>query len=127
MLKFISSVWYDGYLQLWFISKTYYMHAILKYWSCEIFSHLQVNSDVVYSKRNKYGDMDVIFVDKTYVGKLIVTKMIGSNNYNNITDSYKHAKSKLLCPFTLVIITILTSFLRGNAQSYSQVSHSTVS
>lgn len=84
------------------------MHVILKYWSCEMFFHHQVNSDVVYYKREKYGNLTVIHVDSAYVGKLVVTKMIGSNAYDNITDSYKYAKSKLLCFFTFVIITVLT-------------------
>ncbi|XP_047014934.2 coagulation factor XIII A chain [Ictalurus punctatus] len=52
----------------------------------------EVNSDVVYHKKDKYGNMNVIYVDKTYVGKLIVTKMISSNDYNDITNSYKYAE-----------------------------------
>lgn len=89
------------------------MHANLKYQSCKIFSHYQVNSDVVFSRRDRYGNMKIISVDTSYVGRLIVTKMIGSNDYRNITDSYKF-NSKLLFSFTFVIITVLTSFLRGN-------------
>ncbi|KAI5606463.1 hypothetical protein C0J50_1962 [Silurus asotus] len=57
------------------------------------FVFAEVNSDVVYSKRDKYGSMHVIYVDKNYVGKLIVTKQIGSNEYMNITDSYKYIKN----------------------------------
>ncbi|XP_046702172.1 coagulation factor XIII, A1 polypeptide a, tandem duplicate 1 isoform X2 [Silurus meridionalis] len=56
------------------------------------FVFAEVNSDVVYSKRDKYGSIHVIYVDKNYVGKLIVTKQIGSNEYMNITDSYKYIK-----------------------------------
>ncbi|XP_058256307.1 coagulation factor XIII A chain-like [Hemibagrus wyckioides] len=52
----------------------------------------EVNSDVVYHKKDKYGNMTVIYVDSNYVGKLVVTKMIGSNDYNDITASYKYTK-----------------------------------
>lgn len=53
--------------------------------------------------------MKTIYVDTTYVGKLIVTKMIGSDDYANMTDIYKY-KSKLLFSFTFVIITVFTIF-----------------
>ncbi|KAK3571138.1 hypothetical protein QTP86_003097 [Hemibagrus guttatus] len=60
------------------------------------FVFAEVNSVVVYHKKDKYGNMNVIYVDSNYVGKLIVTKMIGSNDYNDITDSYKHTKTSAL-------------------------------
>ncbi|KAK2854537.1 hypothetical protein Q7C36_006406 [Tachysurus vachellii] len=56
------------------------------------FVYSEVNSDVVYHKRDRYGNMSVIYVDRNYVGKLVVTKMIGSDDYNDITDRYKHSK-----------------------------------
>lgn len=73
-----------------------------------MFSHHQVNSDVVYHKKDKYGNMTVIFVDSNYVGKLVVTKMIGSSDYNDITASYKRTKSKSLYSFTFAMISVLT-------------------
>ncbi|XP_060776838.1 coagulation factor XIII A chain-like [Neoarius graeffei] len=50
----------------------------------------EVNSDVVFSQIDKYGNMKTIYVNTTYVGKLIVTKMIGSDDYANMTDTYKY-------------------------------------
>ncbi|KAF5905264.1 coagulation factor XIII A chain-like [Clarias magur] len=59
------------------------------------FVYAEVNSDVIFYQKDQYGNLNVIFQDSNYVGKLVLTKMIGSNNYNNITDSYKNIKSLL--------------------------------
>ncbi|XP_034160488.1 coagulation factor XIII A chain [Pangasianodon hypophthalmus] len=83
----------------------------------------EVNSDVVYYKRDKYGNMNVIYVDRTYVGKLVVTKMIGSNDHNNITDSYKYDKrvSRRQIQTQLKDASVLDSILAGSdVQLYTQ-------
>lgn len=70
---------------------------------------------MVFYKRDRYGNMNVIYVDKSYVGRLTVTKMIGSNDYNDISDFYRYAKSKLFGSFIFMIITVLTGyFFNGN-------------
>ncbi|TSK16040.1 Coagulation factor XIII A chain [Bagarius yarrelli] len=55
----------------------------------------EVNSDVVFYKKDKYGNMNVMYVESNYIGKLILTKMTGSKDYNDITDSYKYNKRQV--------------------------------
>ncbi|KAI9513928.1 hypothetical protein NQZ68_038330 [Dissostichus eleginoides] len=50
----------------------------------------QVNSDVVFHKRDKYGSMTPYRVEKTYVGKNICTKTVGSSRPYDITHTYKY-------------------------------------
>ncbi|XP_068092949.1 coagulation factor XIII A chain [Hyperolius riggenbachi] len=49
----------------------------------------EVNSDVVYSKALKDGSKVVEYVDKTHVGQKILTKEIGGNGAQELTDQYK--------------------------------------
>uniref|UniRef100_A0A669AZQ6 protein-glutamine gamma-glutamyltransferase n=1 Tax=Oreochromis niloticus TaxID=8128 RepID=A0A669AZQ6_ORENI len=53
------------------------------------FVFAEVNSDVVFLKRDKYGDLTPFRVDKTYIGEKILTKAVGSQEQNNITNTYK--------------------------------------
>ncbi len=59
------------------------------------FSCLQLNSDVVYHQSDKYGNSKIIYVDTTHVGKLVVTKSVNSNAYEDITSTYKYPEGKL--------------------------------
>ncbi|XP_026057540.1 coagulation factor XIII A chain-like [Carassius auratus] len=54
------------------------------------FVFAEVNSDVVYYKSDKLGNKNIISVDTTSVGKLILTKGVNSNNYEDITSTYKY-------------------------------------
>ncbi|KAK2503384.1 hypothetical protein MC885_018433 [Smutsia gigantea] len=49
----------------------------------------EVNSDLVYITAKKDGTHVVQTVDATHIGKLIVTKQIGGDGINDITDTYK--------------------------------------
>uniref|UniRef100_A0A3Q0T0R5 protein-glutamine gamma-glutamyltransferase n=1 Tax=Amphilophus citrinellus TaxID=61819 RepID=A0A3Q0T0R5_AMPCI len=53
------------------------------------FVFAEVNSDVVFLKRDKYGNLTPFKVDKTYIGEKICTKAVGSQQAMNITDTYK--------------------------------------
>nr|XP_028593639.1 coagulation factor XIII A chain [Podarcis muralis]XP_028593640.1 coagulation factor XIII A chain [Podarcis muralis] len=53
------------------------------------FVFAEVNSDVVYSKAMKNGTKVVEHVDKTQIGKLIVTKEEGGDKVRDITELYK--------------------------------------
>ncbi|XP_058141173.1 coagulation factor XIII A chain [Dasypus novemcinctus] len=53
------------------------------------FVFAEVNSDLVYIMIKKDGTHVVQAVDATHVGKLIVTKELGGDGMNDITDTYK--------------------------------------
>ncbi|XP_034284988.1 coagulation factor XIII A chain [Pantherophis guttatus] len=53
------------------------------------FVFAEVNSDVIYSKAMKNGSKVIQHIDKTQIGKLIVTKEMGSNKMKDITEQYK--------------------------------------
>ncbi|XP_048826964.1 coagulation factor XIII A chain [Brienomyrus brachyistius] len=53
------------------------------------FVFAEVNSDVVFYKRNKNGTLEQVKVDKTHVGQLVLTKDIGSDKSRDITSQYK--------------------------------------
>uniref|UniRef100_A0A8C9YM72 Transglutaminase-like domain-containing protein n=2 Tax=Sander lucioperca TaxID=283035 RepID=A0A8C9YM72_SANLU len=50
----------------------------------------EVNSDVVFYQRDRYGILTPYWVDKDYIGKAVYTKSLGSNSPNNITQNYKY-------------------------------------
>uniref|UniRef100_A0A671PZ23 protein-glutamine gamma-glutamyltransferase n=1 Tax=Sinocyclocheilus anshuiensis TaxID=1608454 RepID=A0A671PZ23_9TELE len=54
------------------------------------FVFAELNSDVIYYQSDKYGNTKIIQVDTTYVGKLLVTKRVNSNAYDDITSTYKY-------------------------------------
>ncbi|XP_072235163.1 coagulation factor XIII A chain-like [Leuresthes tenuis] len=54
------------------------------------FVFAEVNSDIIYIKRDRYGTMTPFKVDTTYIGKLILTKAIGSMTAQNVTFTYKY-------------------------------------
>uniref|UniRef100_A0A671WSF6 Transglutaminase-like domain-containing protein n=1 Tax=Sparus aurata TaxID=8175 RepID=A0A671WSF6_SPAAU len=54
------------------------------------FVFAEVNSDVVYQKRDRYGTLTPYRVDKTYVGQCIYTKAVGSSATHDITHTYKY-------------------------------------
>ncbi|XP_066481869.1 coagulation factor XIII A chain [Tiliqua scincoides] len=53
------------------------------------FVFAEVNSDVVYSRALKNGRKVVGLVDKTQIGKLILTKEVGVDGMKDITGQYK--------------------------------------
>lgn len=53
------------------------------------FVFAEVNSDLVYITAKKDGTHVVEGVDTTHIGKLIVTKQIGGDGMQDITDTYK--------------------------------------
>lgn len=53
------------------------------------FVFAEVNSDLVYITAKKDGTQVVEAVDTTHVGKLIVTKEVGGDGMNDITETYK--------------------------------------
>uniref|UniRef100_A0A8C1P522 protein-glutamine gamma-glutamyltransferase n=1 Tax=Cyprinus carpio TaxID=7962 RepID=A0A8C1P522_CYPCA len=59
------------------------------------FVFAELNSDVVYHQSDKYGNTKIISVDTTYVGKLLITKSVNSNAYEDITSAYKYPEGKL--------------------------------
>ncbi|XP_041824738.1 coagulation factor XIII A chain-like [Melanotaenia boesemani] len=54
------------------------------------FVFAEVNSDIIYLKRDKYGNLTPYKVDKTSVGSLIATKAIGAWTLQDITHEYKY-------------------------------------
>ncbi|XP_076014472.1 coagulation factor XIII A chain-like [Genypterus blacodes] len=54
------------------------------------FCFAEVNSNVIFLKRDRYGTMTPFRVDKLHVGKLLCTKAVGSNQRIDITHEYKH-------------------------------------
>ncbi|XP_053716104.1 coagulation factor XIII A chain-like [Synchiropus splendidus] len=54
------------------------------------FVFAEVNSDVVFWKRDRYGNMETFRVDKTHVGRIICTQAVGSTGAQDITSLYKH-------------------------------------
>ncbi|XP_033989112.1 LOW QUALITY PROTEIN: coagulation factor XIII A chain-like [Trematomus bernacchii] len=54
------------------------------------FCFAEVNSDVVFHKRDKYGSLTPYRVEKTYVGRNICTKSVGSSRPYDITHTYKY-------------------------------------
>ncbi|XP_067291170.1 coagulation factor XIII A chain-like [Pseudorasbora parva] len=54
------------------------------------FVFAELNSDVIYRQSDRYGNMTVLSVDTAYVGKLLVTKRVNSNTYEDVTSNYKY-------------------------------------
>uniref|UniRef100_A0A8C9XEY9 Transglutaminase-like domain-containing protein n=1 Tax=Sander lucioperca TaxID=283035 RepID=A0A8C9XEY9_SANLU len=50
----------------------------------------EVNSDVVFYQRSRYGTLTPYWVETDYIGKAVYTKSLGSNSPNNITQNYKY-------------------------------------
>ncbi|XP_078018791.1 coagulation factor XIII A chain-like [Epinephelus lanceolatus] len=53
------------------------------------FVFAEVNSDVVFHKRDRYGVLTPYRVEKTHIGQAVYTKSVGNNSYNDITHTYK--------------------------------------
>ncbi|XP_042543087.1 coagulation factor XIII A chain isoform X1 [Dipodomys spectabilis] len=58
------------------------------------FVFAEVNSDVIYIRAKKDGTHVVESVDTTHIGKLIVTKKVGEDGIEDITDTYKFQEGK---------------------------------
>ncbi|GAB0183761.1 coagulation factor XIII A chain [Grus japonensis] len=53
------------------------------------FVYAEVNSDIVYSRREKNGIQVIERIDTTHIGQLIVTKKVGDDGMMEITEEYK--------------------------------------
>ncbi|XP_076827261.1 coagulation factor XIII, A1 polypeptide a, tandem duplicate 1 [Brachyhypopomus gauderio] len=80
----------EGYYRCGPVSVRAIKEGQLSYPFDPTFVFAEVSSVVVYHKRDKYGHTEVVNVDPTYVGQLIVTKMIGSNYPEDVTNTYKY-------------------------------------
>lgn len=49
-----------------------------------------MNSDLVYHKKDKYGNLTPYSVDTTHIGKCIYTKSVGGTQPVDITLNYKN-------------------------------------
>ena len=56
------------------------------------FVFAEVNGDRVFWEVKEDGSMDVIGVDKKCIGKMIITKAVGKNDREDITNNYKHSE-----------------------------------
>lgn len=56
------------------------------------FVYSEVNSDIVYYNAMKDGSKELVYVDKTHIGRKILTKAIGSDEIQDITDQYKFSE-----------------------------------
>lgn len=54
-----------------------------------------MNSDVIYSRMGKNGSQVIEKIDTTHIGKLIVTKGVGSDDMVDITENYKFQEGNL--------------------------------
>ncbi|XP_074550147.1 coagulation factor XIII A chain-like [Halichoeres trimaculatus] len=54
------------------------------------FVFAEVNSDVVFHKRDRYGTLSPYRVDKLHIGQLIYTKAVGSFSPQDVTHTYKY-------------------------------------
>lgn len=63
-----------------------------------MFIFLQVNSDVVFHKRDRYGTLTPYKVDKTHVGQAIYTKAVGGSSAVDITHTYKYPEGNTRLP-----------------------------
>lgn len=55
-----------------------------------IYKNPQVNSDVHYLTRDKYGNVVSVYVDTTLVGRGLFTKHILADTPDEVTSTYKH-------------------------------------
>lgn len=55
---------------------------------------LQINSDVVFHSRRKDGTLEPVRVNRTHVGRLVLTKSPGDVTRRDITDQYKFAEGQ---------------------------------
>ncbi|KAM4536317.1 coagulation factor XIII A chain [Odontesthes bonariensis] len=53
------------------------------------FVFAEVNSDVVFYSQNRDGTMEPVKVNRTHVGRMVLTKNPGDETRRNITDQYK--------------------------------------
>ncbi|XP_018603652.1 coagulation factor XIII A chain [Scleropages formosus] len=56
------------------------------------FIFAEVNSDVVFYQRNKNGTLEPVRVNKSHVGRMVLTKDIGKESARDITSQYKFAE-----------------------------------
>uniref|UniRef100_A0A8C6VYB0 Coagulation factor XIII, A1 polypeptide b n=1 Tax=Nothobranchius furzeri TaxID=105023 RepID=A0A8C6VYB0_NOTFU len=70
------------------------------------FVFAEVNSDVVYYSRKKDGTMQLIKVNRTHVGRMVLTKAAGEVTRRDITDNYKFSEGQYLNSFNSKFIVV---------------------
>ncbi|KAL6097467.1 f13a1 [Pungitius sinensis] len=85
------------------------------------FVFAEVNSDVVFSKKDKFGTLTPYKVDKTLIGLAIYTKAVGANQPSNITQSYKYNEGS---PQDEATMKRAEEY--GCERDHSEVSHTTM-
>lgn len=61
---------------------------------------LQVNSDVIFYRRQKDGTLEVAKVNPTHVGRMVLTKAVLHEGRRDITDQYKFPEGERSCCWT---------------------------
>ncbi|XP_031440694.1 coagulation factor XIII A chain [Clupea harengus] len=64
-------------------------HGLICYPFDSSFVFAEVNSDVVFYQRNRDGSLVPVRKNTKHVGRLVLTKALGSNGRREITDAYK--------------------------------------
>lgn len=54
----------------------------------------QVNSDCVFYSRKNDGTLQTVKVNRTHVGRMVLTKAVGNETRRDITDQYKFAEGQ---------------------------------
>lgn len=72
-----------------------------------------MNSDIVYSRREKNGIQVIERIDTTHIGQLIVTKKVGDDGMMEITEEYKFQEGNLKWGGIILIYIYLTQILDG--------------
>uniref|UniRef100_A0A8C9XDS1 Coagulation factor XIII A chain-like n=1 Tax=Sander lucioperca TaxID=283035 RepID=A0A8C9XDS1_SANLU len=88
----------DGYFRCGPVSMIAVKEGLLCHPFDAGFVFSEVNSDVVFYKRDRYGTLTQYWVETDYIGKAVYTKSLDSNSPNNITQNYKYlpVKSELV-------------------------------
>lgn len=72
---------------------------LILYWvSVSLSFFLQVNSDVVFYSRKKDGTMQPVKVNRSHVGRLVLTKTPGDVTRRDITSQYKFVEGQCFHP-----------------------------
>ncbi|XP_035854944.1 coagulation factor XIII A chain-like isoform X2 [Sander lucioperca] len=80
----------DGYFRCGPVSMIAVKEGLLCHPFDAGFVFSEVNSDVVFYQRSRYGTLTPYWVETDYIGKAVYTKSLGSNSPNNITQNYKY-------------------------------------
>ncbi|XP_077952530.1 coagulation factor XIII A chain-like [Gasterosteus aculeatus] len=85
------------------------------------FVFAEVNSDVVFHKKDKFGTLTPYRVEKTIIGTAIYTKAVGANQPSDITQTYKYQEGSREDEATMK-----RAEEYGCERDHSEVSHNTM-